>query len=870
MRRRLRLIWRAWFGRAVFEADLESELAFHLAERRDALVEAGGTPEDAARQARLELGMLESHKEACRGSRGLLALESLLGDLRYAGRGLRRSPGFTATALLVLGVSIGANALFFTVYRAYVSKGAPRGGGRACDVVARDRTGAERDSFSRAEANEIVAAGAGAFASAYLTAEVRLALRQSTQSAAYGRAVSASYFRGLGGRPRLGRSLIPEEDSVQAEVPGVVLSDSGWKRLLGADPAPLGRPLILSGTSFQVIGVLGPEAADFEALQPQLWISLAALESLRSRNLEDPPTYGVRGTLLPGISIEQASGVLGGLRFREAGADEQQSPVVVEHRGLLSAGDAPGIRLAAVPVFLAFALVLFVACANLANLSLARVAAREREIAIRLSLGAGRARVVRQLLVESLVLSILAALIALPFCAGAILPLQRLAMRPIEALGVDPTPISADGWTVVIALSLSVIAGLAFGLGPALQVTRRDLVVRAGGEGGRGRARLGPITLRRSLLVLQIALSLVLLVVASSLGRNASRSSLQQVGFDAGRILDAGSSRPSRELLRRLAATPGIAAVTTTSALPLAGNPGRQSVRVAGRSEALDFRAVDDQFFGTLEIPLLRGRSFVAAEAGSTARVAVVSAATARRLWPEGDALGQEIQVLAEASPTGPATAGHYEVVGISGDVMSDWFFQGTASSAVYVPAAFDERAPANVLVRAQGDSDRVLDSLRRVCAVAAPSAICEPAPLSRWLALQRAPFDVAGSVAAILGGAAGLISCVGLFGSVAFQVTRRRRELGVRGALGATPARLVGSVLMGAASAVLLGLALGLPLCAGLSVFLGAKLPGIVAFDGRSYGVVPLLLTTVALLAALLPALRAARIEPRTAIDEG
>lgn len=896
----MRRLLGSWFKRHRFEAELDEELEFHVVARRDDLVRQGLAPEAAERRARVELGMRESYKEAVRQDRGLLLWESLVGDLRYAARGLWRSRGFTATVLLVLGLAIGVNVALFSLARGYLFGGvasrAGGGSGALVDVTAHDLAGGVRQSFFLAEF-DVLSQALAQHGRLWAIDEVRIPAHyadgadpeQGRPPFVYGRVVSASYFPQLGVPMALGRPFDADFDRRDDGEAPVVLSHLGWRRLLAGDPQAVGRRIRLGDSSYVVVGVAAASFTGLEPVVPAFWMPLAAHRSWLKRQGREEGRYLVEGRLSPATTAEQASAMLSSAvaqlsALRAPGQDPYDPLESVEsvrataRLGMIPRADANRLLLASLPIAVGFFLVLLVACANLANLSLARAAAREREIAVRLSLGASRARLVRQLLTESVTTALVAAGGSLAVAALGMWSIQTAAFAKVAQFGVDPVAVLLDGWSVALAAALGVVAGVAYGLSPALAATVAD-------RGGRDTARRGlaaqtrtPRT-RRALLIGQIAASLVLLVLASLVFSTSRRADEIEIGYDVDRIVDVGAVDPSPELFRRLREDPGFAGATAVSHVPLIGRLETTPVRVGSATHSVGVRAVDEAFFGLTEIRLLRGRGFRGDEASGGAPVAVVSASTAARLWPGQDPLeqflevppseGGDADVLSSLSLPLTLAPGRYAVIGVAADVVSGWFFRGTDPTAVYVPAAQGSGRVRDLLVRVRNDVPEALRRLRRLCAETERSGACEPVPLSGRLGLQRVPFRVATDVAAGLGLAAALITAIGLYGVIAFQVARRVREMGVRAALGASRRSIVALVLRGASRQVVIGLLAGLPFCLAVSWLIRAKLEGFTAFDLRGYLAVPVGLWVLAMAAVLAPALRAARVDPMVALRE-
>ena len=852
---RLRSLWRALVRRRDFEREMDAEIAFHLEARAAELVGRGLSPPEAARLARVEFGGRQRFRDECRQSRGLRFFDDLRADLRYAWRSLRRSPGASAVAVVILGLAIGANVALFTFLDAYLLGPLPiSAADRHVELARIDERGQRSSGWAAWEISVVAEATTPrAFEGLYGSRSLELALLEPARRLIYAQAVTASYFSLLGARLARGR---PFRDSEYDTV--AVLSDAGWRRLFDGDPGVLGRRVRMAGSWFTVIGVTAPEFRGVEAVVPELWIPMTVHRDLADRTGEVTPRYDLAGLLRPGVSPEAAAALAAGV---VASLDPQRRGPVVEPRpSLLRASERAGLSVIAALVLAAFGLVLLIACANLASLHLARACARHREIATRLALGASRRRLVRQLLTESLLLSSVAALLGCAVAVAATDTLQGRLFAVVTEAGMTVSAIEVRPRVLGFAVFLGVVAGLALGLLPALEATSPDLASgsRRDGVALGGRAR--PQRLAALLATAQVAASLVLLVLASLLLRSARSASHLDAGYEVAGLIDAGLARPTPGAVDRLRQDPQIAAAAAVGHTPLSGSAPRHPMRLglAGAIRPLRYNQVDHAYFATLGVDLLEGRGFRPEETALGAHVVVVSAATARAAWPPGTALGRTIEVTEAGGPR----RGTYQVVGVAPDVMSGLFFQGRDASAVYFPAGGWPRA-GNVLVRARGEAAAVVEALRRSCAEIDPDVVCSPRPLRALAAMQRFPFLVASVVATALGALAAALTLIGLHGIVAFAAVQRVREVGVRIALGATSGEVVRLLVGRAARSVAIGVALGMPVCLVLSR-LAARYFGLRdAFDAATLAGVPVLLATVALAAALAPARRATTVDP-------
>jgi predicted permease len=867
-------LWRKLRHRREFERDLSDELEFHFESRRDALMKDGHGFADATRIARQELGMVELHKDAVRAAHGLGPFDQWSGELRRAARSLARSPLFALAAIAILGAAIAVNLVLFSIYGSYLLR-TPEivQRGELVDLVeVRGDDGVRRQRLTADELRSVVPVLAEQSRGLLISNMIRMMLGGSAPRTVYGLSVNGDYLPLLEARPRIGR-ILDARDDVPGAAPTILLSDAGWRALTSSDPDIVGKTLNFSGVAFTVVGVMPPGFLDLQPLPPQFWISTAGYATWRGHYTGSDyfEGYDLSVLLAPGASPESLRQRLlpavQALPTRQ-GKDERVGDLhVLTRTSLLAAGDAADMKQAAVPIFALVLLVLVVACANLANLMLARATAQRQELAIRASVGASRWRLVRQLLTESGLLAIVAAVFGLLLCALTVEPLHRYALSMMIGLGMEPIAITID-WRVFVAASvLAAITTMSFGLLPALATTGRNLAAGARRDAAIG--AISPSRLRGVLMVLQIAASLILLVVAALIVATAHRAQHIDIGFDEKRLLDLRHPAADAELRRRVEQVAGVRGSTAVMRVPLYGWPSRAEAVVEGQSSALGTNLVDERYFATLGIRLEAGRDFRVEETRNRSDVAIISAATAAAYWPGRNPLGQRFRLIGEEGSF-IAKDREVEVIGVAADVASGLLFAGQDKTAVYLPAELGQEATSELILAIDPDrADAITRDLVQVCNERNAATPCEPWSLTQVAAMQRLPFEIARSVASVLGLVALLISAIGLYGVVRFTVVSRTREIGVRVALGATAAGVVQLVLGGALRQVALGVVIGLPVCLLVSWLLSGLLGASVAFTPVAYVGVPVLLVTTALLATVLPARRATRIAPTEALRE-
>jgi predicted permease len=856
-----------WIRFRSFDAELAEEIEVHRAMQQEQLERSGLPAADAVAASRRALGNVTLAREDARGVWIAPWIESIGRDIAHALRSLRKQPGFTLIALPVLALAIGINTSIVTLFNAVALQRWPvKDPGRVVNVFSRP-TGAFTGSvggFGIAE-YRYFAEHARSFAGMFVARPDRIGLGfeefgQRTRCVF----ASASYFRVLGVEMERGRGFLPEEDRVDAPESVVVLSHKLWKNRFAGDPEIVGKQIRIDVLPFTVVGVA---AAEFTGTTggEDLWIPLAALAVLRShdpstRDLLLKPDYccsGVAGRLAPGYTREEARAEL------EILSRQFHSQFALDPRGVLLSGTSfledPSSKRGILPTFmLMFAgvtLVLLLACANVGNLLVARAAARRREIAIRLSLGASRRRLIRQLLTESFVLAAAAAGIgiALAFVLPSFV-MQRIGQ--VATFAVRP-----DGVVLAYAVGLAGFACVAFGLAPALHATRGDIT------GALKEALQLPglrLSLRSLLLSVQVALSIVLLVGAGLLLHGVQRARTQSPGFAVADVAVVSFEMPARayspdrsraffrELLLELQSVREIEPVAMATREPLPNAYEFTGFVLPGQDEKqrrpVMILSASPGYFDLLRIPIVAGRAFERDEQGRIS--ALVNETLARRHWPGENPVGKTF--LLNGRPR--------EIVGVVKDTNSVYIDR--IEPLVYLP--LEAPSSARVLVPAAGNASEIV---RAAVARRDLRVRVQITPLSENLERALAPSRAGAQLAGVLGGFALVLATVGMFGVFAYVVEQRTREIGIRMALGALPHQVVGIVLRSSSRALVAGLAVGIGAAVGASRLLESRLFGVSPLDPIAYGAVMLLLAAAAAAATLLPARRAARIDPIRAL---
>jgi len=882
------------FRRRGAEREMTREIAAHLALLQEEFERRGLSVAEAALAARRAYGGVEQAKELHREARSLVGIEQLLKDLRYGWRSLLRNPGFTLTAVIALGLGIGVNATVFGIFNAVAWKQLPVADAGRLVRIKRWFQNFSIYRFAYPEYqylrdhNDVFAGVVAAVSDIPVMASIP---GGGSPEHLTGCVVSANYFAVLGVRARFGRTFLPDEDRAAGANPVVVLGYRFWRRKFQADANALGQTIRLNETTYTVIGVAPPEFTGTGSLptEPAFWAPLSMMAQLNPgvtagwrdewRDANMYPGFELLARLKDGVSRATAQaqtallmrGYLAG--YREP---NRTTGVTLEKTAYFGSTADPAFQAFAWVVLLIVAMVLMVACANVANMLLARGLGRQREIGVRLALGASRGRVIRQLLAESMLLSLLGGAAGLLLSAWA----GRIAWTALTGIvqgfralrfEVDVSP-DAHVWIYGVALSL--FTGIVSGLAPALQSTRLDLNRAIAGDGGPQRTVVRS-SLRGLLLGGQVMVSVLLLIASGGLMRGVASSFVgaSGLGFDTydtyrlqvGKANDPGTLPRLRQRLETLPETSGVAIggapLRENLSIPLAGKWNGQAV--------VSFAS--DQYFETLGIRLVRGRGFTRHEAEGGAPVVIVSESTARRLWPGGqDAIGQVLSLDRKFTPLTKFT--DLEVVGVTLDVR---FAKITEVDPLhlYLPAGAANRLLGGLVLRIHGSRDKALAAVEAAVESVDESLLpgLEMVNLEEGpVALQRGFLRVIGVFAGVLTLLALTLAAVGIYGVMAFLVSQRTREIGIRMALGATPRTVLRHVVIQGLRPVFVGIVVGLGAAAALSgpVQRVVVAPGIFPQWGTPVLVAELaLMLAIAVLASVVPARRALRVDPAEAL---
>jgi putative ABC transport system permease protein len=927
------VLWRRFISgirfsvhRARHDRELDEELREYVQMGVDRNVAAGMSPGDALRAARVEFGSLESVKESVRDVGWEALVGSFLQDLRYGVRMLYRHAGFTAVAILALALGIGVNTAVFTAYKAMVARPLDaRDPGEMANFALIRPSGTLTFQFSYPD-YEAYRDSVRSFSDLIAFGPDRLALsnagsivsqRESQADSQIGRlgllsagvanaefastfVVSENYFKVLGVPALRGRTFDSFSVAELAASPSVLISENYWQKRFGGDPAVLGKTIHLNGAAVTIVGITPHDFIGTGAAIPNFWmpIGLDPLIHAEGHSLGDRENQRWRlfGRLAPGVSLRQAQAEMTSVADHLRALHDPQSLLAKPATAIVWPGSIfplplevyTGLRLAILLIMAAAAMVLVVACANVGGLQLARARSRQSEMQTRLSLGASRGRVIRQLLTESALLGLLAGAVALVVTWAMLRVSVKLAadFLPLDrgTLIFDVTP---DLAIFAYVFAISLVAGVLFGLAPAIESSRSALTsaTRASTPSAGGRR------IQSVLVGAQVALSLVLLIAGSLLIRSAIQSLRTDPGYDSKHIVDLEFQFPEAshytdarraaivsELRRRLLTLPGVTAISSarppedsrlqTPAVAIGpdGTPRAQQ-------RIIPYTYVEPNYFEMLRIPLVLGSSFQPQSAAAEHAI-VLSESAAKQLWPGENPVGRSVRLGATGERARldvsdlVADGQAYRIVGVARDRRGVQF-DGSDSRYLYLPMPAGRDVSHPLLIRSESDPAEVVRAIDPLIASIDPDLLGTTSTLEQQL--QKSPALVVSSLSAGVATTIGLfgllLALMGIHGTVSYIVVLRTREVGIRMAIGAQKRDILGLILRESTRPVIAGLLAGMLLAVGASYALRRLLFGLKTVDGISFAGVSLLFLAVALAAAYLPSRRALSVDPMVAL---
>ncbi len=871
---------RGWVSRRQVEQDFSQELEEHLELLTEENLRRGMAEEDAMRAAKLRLGGMTQLRETHRELHGWLMLETILQDAGYALRTLRKSPGFTMVCVLTLGLGMGASTTIFSVVNAVLLRPLPypnherlvrieerHGGTFGLGAAGLDFANATYANFNDLRRDGKTIENISAFR------EWRFNLAGDGEPEQVpGALVSGEFFAALGSKPTLGRMITPEDDAPGGDNHVAVISDALWQSRFGAAPGIVGKTVRVNAEDYRVIGVM-PRGFDYPE-KSEIWCPLVPGGQFRGNRRAHLLTViaDLRAGEQMGSVQGEISAIAEQIEKQNPGVDPDLAIAAVSLKKSLVAPVQPALLV----LMFAVGLLLMMACANLANLLLARAAARQKELAIRTAVGAGRARIARQLLTESLVVALLGAGLGLAVAVWSLQFIKALDLPDIPRLGA----ISIDWEVLCFTLLLSICTGLLFGLAPALSGTKTDLNIslKEGAAASTGGSRRGST---QTLVVPQFALAVVLLVGAGLLGNSFVRLLRVNPGFRQDGVLTLGlflspveyperdvkSAVLLQQILANVRSIAGVRSAGLVTALPITGGPDTDFA-IAGRplppsndEPSADIRSVDAGYFRTMGIPLLAGREFTDADNATGQRVMLINQTMARQYWPRENPIGQVVTM----KDWGPPLTG--EIVGVVGDVKTNGLDEAVGPM-IYWPYFQFPQLFNTIVVRAEGEPSSLVPAVKAaVWAVDRNQPIAKIETLEQLLSASLARRRLYMILLGIFAAAALLLASVGIYGVMSYSVNQRTQEMGIRIAVGAERKDVLRLILGQGARAALLGIAVGIATALALTRLMTSLLFGVSARDPLTFAGVATLLTLVGLGASFLPARRATRVDPIVAL---
>ena len=889
----------AWFKRLVnlirndrLSSDIDRELQFHIDERVAELVASGMSAADARREAERRFGGLLRQRERTRDMNVLVWLDTVLADVRFATRGLLRSPAFSLVAILSLALGIGANTAIFSLIDAVLLQSLPV---HRPEELVRITRGSTESAVVTNPLWEELRDREDFFAGIFAYGDARFNLAEAGEERTVpGNWVSGEYFATLGVRPALGR-LLSREDDVRGCPAIAVVSHAFWRSEFGSDPGAIGRTLSLDGHAHTVVGVTDPRFTGVNTgIAGQVYAPLCSRE-IHSEGVLDQRSHWnlqVMGRLASGQTLAPVQARLAAISPAVHAASVPTEWGVERRRGFLEArlgaelspnGNSFLRRQYSQPLFALMAVVgvvLLIACVNIASLLLARGAARQREVAVRLAIGAGRARLWRQWLTESLLLAMLGAAVGIVFAQWSSRLLVAMLSSSFLPVYLD---LSINARVLGFTILVATITGILFGLAPALSSARMEPQIAMRGTGGHGTTEGHPRFRAASALVgAQVALSLVLIVTAGLLVGTFRRLTTLDAGFERDGVLLVQVNIPQavqaenrgivyRTLLERFRDLPGTHSASASDITPVGGSTWNNFVAVEGHTaasredELVYFNAVSEGYFATMGTALLAGRDFDRSDVPGSERVALINLAMARKFFADDSPIGRDFRIRT----TGDGFEPSVRVIGVVEDAKYETLREESLPTA-YLSMNQDPTPWSTIYqLRSTGTPESLISGVKEVIEQVNPGLSLQLRTLDAQVAESLTRERMLAVLSTFFGGLALLLSVMGLYGTLSYRVARRRKEIGVRLALGAAPAQMLRMVLREAGTVILAGLVVGVAATLASARLISSFLFDLAPTDARTLILSVALLALVAFAAAAVPAWRAANTGALTPLRE-
>ncbi len=867
-------LWNWLFHRRRREEELDEEVQSHLRMAAQEHMEQGETSEQARTSAVCEFGNVTLVKEVTRDMWGFRWLETLLQDLRYGARQLRRNPGFTAVAVLTLALGIGANTAMFTIVDGAFLKPLPVSDPSEFVRIGTQEAHGVYDNVSFPDFLDLRAQSSSLLGAVAYERGAKFVNSMDESSMVTVDMVSLNYFDFLGIKPFIGRTFPPKAEGSAALGPTVVISYALWKSRLGGDPSIVGKTIRLNNQSTTVLGVGPQRFRGLERFVPtDAWLPVDAFQPAEMKQ-RDFRAFEVKGRLRPGVTTEQLRAELDTIGHRLAQSYPATNKATTFY-GEPESGRQHGFLLISLFLMSVVGLVLLISCANVAGLLLARGETRQREVAVRLALGSGRGRLIRQFLTEGLMLSLAGAAL------GSLLAAWLIAIEPSL---LPPAPIKLgpdlriDARVMLVTLIVSLLATLIFGVAPALRASKADLSgALKGGEASSARG-FRRLTSRNVLVVGQVALSVLLLSVAGLFLKSLISTLRVPLGFNPHKnllIVPMGAIEGSEEqrksllptVLERVRGLPGIVRATAAMRIPLSGNGGGADLRIsipgielpeAQETVAVKFNAVGPDYFQTVGTRILKGRQFSSGDSANAPKVVLISETMARRFWPNQDPMGHSLRIEKK----------DYEIIGVVEDVKIN-HIEESPEPYMYFPIAQTSYG-GELIVETTGDPRLWIPAVKREVRAVDKTALviwiqtgADILHSEQTVYVERMAAGMVGSLS-LLGI---FLASVGLYGVVAYLVNRRTHEIGIRLALGAGRKEILNLVLRQGLILVLVGVFVGIALAFATTRFMSSMLYGVSPLDPAALGGSALLAGILTFVACYIPACRATKVDPMVAL---